>query len=77
MEYSVNWIIWRANITLTTCLECATRNGKIFFFDDLMRIGEPQLHPNCRCFLNRITKQTLTIPEVIATGREYCFPTMD
>ena len=54
MEYSVNWIMWRAIIKLTTCLECATRNGRIFSFDDLRMIGEPQLHPNCRCFLERI-----------------------
>lgn len=39
--------MWRANIKPTTCLECAARNGRIFSFDDLIRIGEPRLHPNC------------------------------
>lgn len=54
MEYSANWTIWRAIIKPTACLACATRNGKIFSFDDLRRIGEPQLHQNCRCFLMRM-----------------------
>ena len=54
MKYSVNWIMWRAFIKHTTCLECATRNGRIFSYDDLIRIGEPQLHPNCGCRLERI-----------------------
>lgn len=54
MRYSVNWVMWRAFIKPTTCLECATRNGRIFSYDDLIRIGEPQLHPNCGCWLERI-----------------------
>lgn len=54
MKYSVNWVMWRAFIKPTTCLECATRNGRIYSYDDLIRIGEPQLHPNCGCWLERI-----------------------
>ena len=54
MKYSENWIVWRAIITPTTCEECFSRNGKIHSYDDLIKIGEPQLHPNCRCFLERM-----------------------
>ena len=55
MAYSVNWIIWRARIKPTTCEECFSRNGKIYSFDDLIIIGEPQLHPNCGCWLERMS----------------------
>ena len=54
MEYSRNWITWRAMIQPTTCPECYTRNGRIYSFDDLGKIGKPQLHPNCRCWLERM-----------------------
>ena len=54
MAYSVNWIIWRALIKSTTCEECFSRNGKIYSFDDLIIIGESQLHPNCGCWLERM-----------------------
>lgn len=54
MRYSLNWIMWRANIKPTTCLEFAARNGRIFSFDDLIRIGEPRLHPNCGCRLEKM-----------------------
>lgn len=54
MRYSVNWITWRAIIKPTTCPECFTRNGRIYSVDDLIRIGEPQLHPNCGCWLERM-----------------------
>lgn len=54
MAYSVNWIIWRARIKSTTCEECFSRNGKIYSFDDLIIIGESQLHPNCGCWLERM-----------------------
>ena len=39
MRYSVNWITWRAIIKPTTCPECFTRNGRIYSFDDLIRIS--------------------------------------
>lgn len=54
MRYSVNQIMWRAFIKPSTCLECTTRNGKIFSYDDLIMIGEPQLHPNCGCWLEKL-----------------------
>lgn len=54
MRYSVNWVMWRAFIKPTTCLECATRNGRIFSYDDIISIGEPRLHPNCGCWLEKI-----------------------
>lgn len=54
MKYSVNWIIWRAIIAPTICEACFSRNGKIYSYDDLIKIGEPQLHPNCRCRLERM-----------------------
>lgn len=53
MRYSVNWVMWRAFIKPTTCLECATRNGRIFSYDDIISIGEPRLHPNCGCWLEK------------------------
>lgn len=49
MRHSVNGITWRAFIKPITCPECFTRNGRIYSFDDLLMIGEPQLHPNCGC----------------------------
>ena len=54
MRYSENWVMWRAFIKPTTCEECFSRNGRIFSYDDLIMIGEPQLHPNCKCWLERI-----------------------
>lgn len=54
MQYSKNWIMWRANIKPATCLECAARNGRIFSFYEILDIGEPQLHPNCGCWLEGI-----------------------
>ena len=54
MEYSRKWITWRALITPTTCGECFSRNSKIYSYDDLIELGEPQLHPNCRCWLEKM-----------------------
>lgn len=54
MRYSVNRITWRAFIKPTTCPECFTRNGRIYSFDYLLMIGEPQLHPNCGCWLEKM-----------------------
>lgn len=54
MQKSKNWAKWRAAISPGTCLECFTRNGKIFSYDELTKIGEPQLHPNCKCWLEQM-----------------------
>ncbi len=54
MQKSKNWAKWRAAINPGTCLECFTRNGKIFSYDELTKIGEPQLHPNCKCWLEQM-----------------------
>ena len=54
MQYSKNWIRWRTFIKPTTCYECLTRNGRIFSYYELLHIGEPQLHPNCGCHLERM-----------------------
>ena len=54
MQYSKNWIMWRTFVKPTTCYVCLTRNGRIFLFYELLDIGEPQLHPNCECRLERI-----------------------
>lgn len=54
MQYSKNWIMWRAFVKSTTCYECLTRNGRIFSFSELLDIGKPQLHPNCGCRLEQM-----------------------
>lgn len=54
MRYSKNWIRWVTSISLTTCLKCFLRHGRIYSYDELEQIGEPQLHPNCRCSLKRL-----------------------
>ena len=73
MRYSVNWVMWRAFIKPTTCLECATRNGRIFSYDDIISIGEPRLHPNCGCWLEKIE----AIKAGIATSKGCYFQMTD
>ncbi len=54
MTYSKNWVTWIAIITMGICPGCYFRNGKIYSYDELQAIGEPQLHPNCKCFLQQM-----------------------
>lgn len=54
MEDSKNWVKWITYLSLGTCPECFVRNGKIYSYDELKRIGEPRLHPNCKCRLERL-----------------------
>jgi hypothetical protein len=44
------WMIWRATITPSTCLYCASRNGRILAVNDPV-INNIPIHPNCKCFV--------------------------
>ncbi len=54
VEYdSKLWEIWRTNLTPTTCLHCASMNGRIFSVVE--RIGDTiPVHPNCRCYVEAL-----------------------
>lgn len=54
MQKSENWVKWKTFIKPTTCFECFKRNGKIFSYDELARIGEPKIHDNCGCILEQL-----------------------
>lgn len=69
MQYSKNWIMWRIFVKTATCYVWITRNGRIFSVYELLDIGEPQLHPNCECRLERI--------EAIEAGKATNMGTMD
>ncbi len=54
VEYdSKLWEIWRTNLTPTTCLHCASMNGRIFSVG--VRIGDTiPVHPNCKCYVEAL-----------------------
>lgn len=54
MQKSEEWFRWQTFIVPATCFECFRRNGKIFYYDELMRIGEPKLHGHCGCRLEQL-----------------------
>lgn len=54
MQKSEKWFRWQTFIVPATCFECFRRNGKIFSYDELMRIGEPKLHEHCGCRLEQL-----------------------
>ena len=45
---SENWKHWVTHISLTTCGECKSLNGKIYSIEDI-DFEEPPLHQYCRC----------------------------
>lgn len=47
------WMIWRATITPTTCLYCASMNGRILSTNDPV-INSIPVHPNCKCFVESL-----------------------
>ena len=49
MKYSENWITWKTNIGSGTCVDCLSRDKKVFSLDELIQKDEPPLHLNCRC----------------------------
>ena len=53
MYESKFWMIWRANITPTTCLYCASMNGRILSTTD-PAINTIPVHPNCNCFVEAL-----------------------
>lgn len=54
MNYSKKWVKWKTAIGIATCLECIIRNGKIYSYDELMHIGVPKLHDNCKCRIQKL-----------------------
>ncbi len=54
MKESKKWTRWRTNISLGTCSECFIRNGRIFSYEELFYMGAPRLHPNCKCYLEKL-----------------------
>lgn len=47
------WVIWRAAITPTTCLYCASMNGRILATNDPV-INNIPVHPNCKCLVEAL-----------------------
>lgn len=47
------WMICRATITPSTCLYCASMNGRILSVNDPV-INNFPVHPNCKCFVESL-----------------------
>lgn len=48
------WMIWRANVSATTCAYCSSMSGRILSVNDPV-INSIPVHPNCKCFIEALT----------------------